>query len=207
MNGRSWSILSVLGLIATILPFYFGTANFKSLVGMFSQSHEVNPPVVAPPPVAPDASQSPMQPSQSLEKRPTLQPMLPVDWSSQDLMVSARDPAGATTYPLLDGVQYDFEVSGTYDPWGGTPNRVDALACFGKPPGGGRPARLAQGFRIDDQGLIDLSGGVLAYDPEHRYKIRVVGRGQPVQLYINDARGSASDNVGELKVRISRVPS
>jgi uncharacterized RDD family membrane protein YckC len=129
------------------------------------------------------------------------------EWTSQHLVVSARNPAGATTRPLADGVEYILEVSGTYDAWGHTPNAVDAVACFADPQCTAvRRRKLAQGLKINGQGLIDLSGGTLAYSPNHAYSVMVTGQGRPLVMYIHDARGSGGDNVGGLAVRISRKP-
>jgi hypothetical protein len=129
------------------------------------------------------------------------------DWTFQELSVSARSAEGVSSKPLAPGVRYRLEVSGTYDAWGHTPNAVDAVACFADPQcTAARRAKLAQGFKVDGQGLINLSGGRLSYSHDHDYTVTVIGRGQPLSFYIQDARGSGGDNVGALTVRLTRQP-
>lgn len=129
------------------------------------------------------------------------------EWTSQDIVVSARNPQPVYSNPLEAGVSYVLEVSGTYDAWGETPHHVDAVECFANPKcTAARRKKLAQGLKVDGRGLIDLSGGTLSYRDDHVYRVAVTGTGQPLEFYIRDARGSASDNTGELTVRISRQP-
>jgi len=126
-------------------------------------------------------------------------------WSVEELSVSSRNRGGVITYPLAAGVSYLVEVSGTYDAWGHVPHAVDALACFADPQcTESRRAKLAQGFRIDGRGLIDLSGGTLTYRPDHTYAVTLTGQGRPLRLLIQDASSSPGDNVGDLSVRITR---
>lgn len=130
-----------------------------------------------------------------------------LDRSSQEVVVSARNSYPVFSNPLHAGVTYDLEVSGTYDAWGHTPHAVDAVACFASPKcTPARRTKLAQGLKVDGRGLIDISGGTLSYRDDHVYRVVITGAGQPLQFYINDARTSAGDNVGELTVRISRQP-
>ena len=97
-------------------------------------------------------------------------------------------------------------MRGRWNAWGDTRHSVDAVACFAQPRcTEARQQKLSQGFRIDRRGLIDLSGGELAYAETHEYRIQVTGRGIPLSLTISDARGSGSDNSGSLKVTISKA--
>lgn len=133
------------------------------------------------------------------------------DLEEQEVTVSARDANGVTTRPLAPNTAYNLEVSGTWDAWGDTNHGVDAVECFAQPRcNQARKRKLYQSLRVDGQGLVDLSGGTLSYSPTHTYKVVVTGRGQPLRLWIQDARDyggrSASDNVGTLLVRIARTP-
>ena len=57
-------------------------------------------------------------------------------------------------------------------------------------------------LRIDGKGMSELVGGKLPYNPSHRYTILVRGNGQPIELYLADAQGSAGDNHGYVTVTV-----
>ncbi len=129
------------------------------------------------------------------------------DWTFQQIKVPATSAEVTKSWPLAYNVLYKLEVSGTYDAWGRTPHSVDAVACFADPMcTDSRRAKLADGFKVNGQGLIELSGGAVQYNAEHEYSITQWGNGQPLEFYIQDARASSRDNAGALTVRLTRQP-
>ena len=50
--------------------------------------------------------------------------------------------------------------------------------------------------------MTELAGRPIPYDPSHTYSIEIQGTGNPIELFLSDAQGSAGDNHGQVTVTI-----
>lgn len=112
-------------------------------------------------------------------------------------------PYSVTTAPLQSGMRYVVELSGTWSYWGNSvkdiaDGGVDAVWCY--PPRCRSELSKWQSLRINGKGLEDFSGQQLPYNPQHVYRIEVVGGGAPVKFEINEPHEGMG---GGINIRIS----
>ncbi len=157
----------------------------------------------APFPVTQPASPVPPgQPGVSVAPQPRLPSQQPV--VLETLTIPNDRPLKVQSRTVLQmGRSYWLEASGVVSDWdasGRDGGGVDAVWCYA-------PSRCGSGqvwnqLRIDDQGMTDLAGAVLAYNPQHQYRVRILGQGRPITVYALDAQGSAGDNWGSFTLKI-----
>lgn len=104
--------------------------------------------------------------------------------------------------PLEKGRWYIIEARGVFNDWGNAPDGIDAVWCYAEWRCG-KNGEVWNQLRIDGKGLTDIAGNQIPYNPEHVYRIRYKGEGKSVELFMSDAQGSSSDNIGSLTVRIT----
>ncbi len=135
------------------------------------------------------------------------------------LTVFARSTTSVYSQPLLNNVDYDITVTGTYSLWqdsaGDSVGLVDAAYFIAIPPGEfghglePLPTNTSNGFLIDGSSVISNLGSSPGVSPTHTYIIPWRGNGSPVEFFIADRPPFGvdrhSDNSGSLKVEIRRV--
>lgn len=115
---------------------------------------------------------------------------------------AVNGPHSLSTAPLQSGVRYVVEVSGTFSYWGANvadspEGGVDPVWCYAKwrcPT-----AEKWQSVHMNDKGLADFSGQPLPYNPQHVYRIEVIGGGSPVKFDIYQSHGGM---IGGINIRI-----
>ena len=132
--------------------------------------------------------------------------------------VPSGSPSGVTSPPLVSGVEYLIEASGTYSGYPGVTEDAE-WACIPWMYGGGwvEYPDLDQGYPaawadllINSQGYdwMGTSDGVNfaphVYSPSHVYQLYFLGTGDPINLAVLD--NNYSDNTGSLQVSIEPVP-
>ena len=125
------------------------------------------------------------------------------EMSTETLVVPNDKPLKVNSkIPLAKGRWYIIEASGVFNDWGNAPDGIDAIWCYAEWRCG-KNGEVWNQLRIDGKGMTDIAGKQIPYNPEHVYRIRYKGEGKPVELYMIDAQGSSSDNVGSLTVSIT----
>ena len=120
----------------------------------------------------------------------------------ETLEVPNTKPVKVLSRTVLEaGREYIVEASGTFDDWGNTPHGVDAVWCFAEWRCG-KKGEVWDQLRINDKGMTELAGQSIPYNPNHVYQVRIKGQGKPAELYMSDAQGSWTDNLGGTTVRI-----
>jgi hypothetical protein len=123
----------------------------------------------------------------------------------QVVVVHSHRPEPVWTAPLVAGVIYSIEASGTFSVWPDQNDGVDAYYVY-TPRVGPRPQVWNQ-LQIDDRAMFEIArshGDPIWFNPAHAYATTIRGQGRPVKLQILDARnGSWQDNHGALVVRIT----
>src|SRR5437879_4941641 len=77
--------------------------------------------------------------------------------------------------------------------WSDHKDGIDAGWCYAEWRCG-KTGEAWQQLRIDDKGMSDHNGSMLAYNPQHVYRVRIQGQGRPIVAYASDAQNSWSDN-------------
>ncbi len=123
--------------------------------------------------------------------------------NAETIVVPNNKPVKITSKTSLEkGRWYIIEASGAFNDWGNAPDGIDAVWCYAEWRCG-KNGEVWNQLRIDGKGMPDITGQPIPYNPEHVYRVRYQGQGKPVELYLSDAQGSWSDNVGSLTVKIS----
>ena len=124
------------------------------------------------------------------------------DMGAETLVVPNTKPVKVSSKTSLSkGRWYIIEASGVFNDWGNAPDGIDAVWCYAEWRCG-KNGEVWNQLRIDGKGMTDIAGSPIPYNPEHVYRVRYQGQGAPVELYMIDAQGSWSDNVGQLTVKI-----
>jgi len=130
-------------------------------------------------------------------------PAATVDLGPETLVVPNDKPVKVNSKnPLAKGRWYIIEASGVINDWGNATDGIDAVWCYAEWRCG-KNGEVWNQLRIDGKGMTDIAGQQLPYNPEHVYRVRYLGQGKPVELYMIDAQGSSSDNIGSLTVKIT----
>ncbi len=122
---------------------------------------------------------------------------------TETLTVPNTEPTKvSTSFATKVGAIYTIEASGFVSDWSGKTDGVDAVWCYAKWRCGenGEPW---QQLRIDDKGMMEISGSHIPYNPAHIYRIEIPGTGAPFVFYMADAQTSASDNSGSIQVTVT----
>lgn len=121
---------------------------------------------------------------------------------SASLTVSNDKPVKvATSFATRKGATYIIEASGVISDWSDKSDGVDAVWCYAEwRCGKGEPW---QQLRIDDRGLMEITGQTIPYNASHTYRIEAPGTGAPFVFHMSDAQGSSSDNSGAIQVTVT----
>ena len=128
----------------------------------------------------------------------------PSSSGTMSLSIDATRPPYSVMSPALQtGVRYVVEVAGTFSYWPSDELKdspeggVDPLWCYAKwrcPT----PQKW-QSLLMNGKGLADFSGQPLPYNPQHSYRIEVIGAGSPVNFGLSEPHGGM---IGGMNIRI-----
>lgn len=118
------------------------------------------------------------------------------------LLISSESPQKTTSHIILSKEQvYIIKASGVFGAWRGKSKGLDAVWCYAKWRWGEKGTPCNQ-LQIDGQGMTNISGQIISYNPSHVYQIKVRGKNKPMTFWLSDAQSSFGDNKGEIKVEI-----
>jgi hypothetical protein len=106
-----------------------------------------------------------------------------------------------TSFATVAGATYIVEASGVFSDWPDHQDGIDPVWCYAQWRCGNNGEAWQQ-LRIDGKGMAEQAGHDIPYNPSHHYAIEMKGTGQPIELYLADAQGSADDNHGKIQVTV-----
>ncbi len=138
----------------------------------------------------------------------------------EDLLLSTESLSGVQSSALVQGIIYEFTVSGTYD-YGNAPDTIADAEWSGPPDwtevvtGYTREADIldvvVDNVAVDWHGSSDgLTYAAHTFSPTHTYKWWYTGQGLPVHFRIADlfpwGGDATGDNEGSLAITVTPIP-
>ncbi len=118
------------------------------------------------------------------------------------IIVLNNQPEKVTsTIVLEEGQTYTIKASGITSPWGNLDEGVDAVWCYHE-GNCGAEGQSWNHLRIDGQGMSDIAGSQIPYNPSHVYQVQYQGKGDLLAFWMLDAVDSSEDNRGSILVEI-----